>query len=168
MLLLYLSYMLNENSQAQRSHEFIRSLICVHCLSELQERETSISRSLRRRMRSSSVRLFAWAMLWKYHIRRVPILIECETSLRVLKRTKNTRNGAYGDPRRLPTLLASQEGQKEKVEEEEEEEVLCLVHQMSQDLRIKFSLLRVRIKSCLLYTSPSPRDGLLSRMPSSA
>ena len=23
-------------------------------------------------------------------------------------------------------------------------------------------------KSCLLYTSPSPRDGLLSRMPSSA
>ena len=25
-----------------------------------------------------------------------------------------------------------------------------------------------RIKACLLYTSPSPRDGLLSRMPSSA
>ena len=25
-----------------------------------------------------------------------------------------------------------------------------------------------RWKSCLLYTSPSPRDGLLSRMPSSA
>ena len=24
------------------------------------------------------------------------------------------------------------------------------------------------INSCLLYTSPSPRDGLLSRMPSSA
>ena len=24
------------------------------------------------------------------------------------------------------------------------------------------------IKACLLYTSPSPRDGLLSRMPSSA
>ena len=24
------------------------------------------------------------------------------------------------------------------------------------------------LKSCLLYTSPSPRDGLLSRMPSSA
>ena len=24
------------------------------------------------------------------------------------------------------------------------------------------------IKTCLLYTSPSPRDGLLSRMPSSA
>ena len=27
---------------------------------------------------------------------------------------------------------------------------------------------RGRIWSCLLYTSPSPRDGLLSRMPSSA
>ena len=25
-----------------------------------------------------------------------------------------------------------------------------------------------RLESCLLYTSPSPRDGLLSRMPSSA
>ena len=27
---------------------------------------------------------------------------------------------------------------------------------------------QVRIRDCLLYTSPSPRDGLLSRMPSSA
>eukprot|EP01016_Furgasonia_blochmanni_P022152 TRINITY_DN2420_c0_g1_i8.p2 TRINITY_DN2420_c0_g1~~TRINITY_DN2420_c0_g1_i8.p2 ORF type:complete len:116 (+),score=28.01 TRINITY_DN2420_c0_g1_i8:329-676(+) len=26
----------------------------------------------------------------------------------------------------------------------------------------------IRIQTCLLYTSPSPRDGLLSRMPSSA
>ena len=25
-----------------------------------------------------------------------------------------------------------------------------------------------QVKACLLYTSPSPRDGLLSRMPSSA
>ena len=28
--------------------------------------------------------------------------------------------------------------------------------------------LRSAIQACLLYTSPSPRDGLLSRMPSSA
>ena len=28
--------------------------------------------------------------------------------------------------------------------------------------------LNIRKMSCLLYTSPSPRDGLLSRMPSSA
>ena len=27
---------------------------------------------------------------------------------------------------------------------------------------------KLRINICLLYTSPSPRDGLLSRMPSSA
>ena len=26
----------------------------------------------------------------------------------------------------------------------------------------------IELRSCLLYTSPSPRDGLLSRMPSSA
>ena len=31
-----------------------------------------------------------------------------------------------------------------------------------------FLLTDKRFKSCLLYTSPSPRDGLLSRMPSSA
>ena len=29
-------------------------------------------------------------------------------------------------------------------------------------------LMRIRLDACLLYTSPSPRDGLLSRMPSSA
>ena len=27
---------------------------------------------------------------------------------------------------------------------------------------------RIKVYGCLLYTSPSPRDGLLSRMPSSA
>ena len=32
----------------------------------------------------------------------------------------------------------------------------------------KNSLMRKAIDGCLLYTSPSPRDGLLSRMPSSA
>ena len=26
----------------------------------------------------------------------------------------------------------------------------------------------IKVNNCLLYTSPSPRDGLLSRMPSSA
>ena len=31
-----------------------------------------------------------------------------------------------------------------------------------------FGLLGPNISPCLLYTSPSPRDGLLSRMPSSA
>ena len=30
------------------------------------------------------------------------------------------------------------------------------------------SITNYRLSNCLLYTSPSPRDGLLSRMPSSA
>ena len=44
------------------------------------------------------------------------------------------------------------------------------------DARVPKKLISVRfdnetiesLKTCLLYTSPSPRDGLLSRMPSSA
>ena len=35
-------------------------------------------------------------------------------------------------------------------------------------LRVPGSLLMSARSACLLYTSPSPRDGLLSRMPSSA
>ena len=34
--------------------------------------------------------------------------------------------------------------------------------------RIEEGASMIRTKGCLLYTSPSPRDGLLSRMPSSA
>ena len=38
-----------------------------------------------------------------------------------------------------------------------------------RDLRDKYPSFRERSENpCLLYTSPSPRDGLLSRMPSSA
>ena len=37
---------------------------------------------------------------------------------------------------------------------------LVTVHEVSSQLG--------RYRGCLLYTSPSPRDGLLSRMPSSA
>ena len=34
--------------------------------------------------------------------------------------------------------------------------------ELAEELKIEV------LESCLLYTSPSPRDGLLSRMPSSA
>ena len=34
--------------------------------------------------------------------------------------------------------------------------------------RLTFDDLSITFNICLLYTSPSPRDGLLSRMPSSA
>eukprot|EP01016_Furgasonia_blochmanni_P052133 TRINITY_DN8283_c0_g1_i11.p1 TRINITY_DN8283_c0_g1~~TRINITY_DN8283_c0_g1_i11.p1 ORF type:complete len:163 (+),score=26.14 TRINITY_DN8283_c0_g1_i11:73-561(+) len=37
-----------------------------------------------------------------------------------------------------------------------------------QQFRGKFAFIYGHLKNCLLYTSPSPRDGLLSRMPSSA
>ena len=37
-----------------------------------------------------------------------------------------------------------------------------------QSLKLADSVLGQTVSGCLLYTSPSPRDGLLSRMPSSA
>ena len=40
-----------------------------------------------------------------------------------------------------------------------------IVDEFKDNILKKFSTL---VQSCLLYTSPSPRDGLLSRMPSSA
>ena len=47
--------------------------------------------------------------------------------------------------------------------------VLSLVFSLAQDSRYKAELsFVVEDTHCLLYTSPSPRDGLLSRMPSSA
>ena len=42
-----------------------------------------------------------------------------------------------------------------------------IITNYSEAVEIGFSELRV-YDACLLYTSPSPRDGLLSRMPSSA
>ena len=38
----------------------------------------------------------------------------------------------------------------------------------SQYLQLESNANRTRTESCLLYTSPSPRDATLSRMPSSA
>ena len=44
----------------------------------------------------------------------------------------------------------------------------AVVTPMTGWLTARFGRRRVMIWGCLLYTSPSPRDGLLSRMPSSA
>ena len=46
--------------------------------------------------------------------------------------------------------------------------VLTCVPLFAAILRVPFSIIAPVILVCLLYTSPSPRDGLLSRMPSSA
>ena len=46
--------------------------------------------------------------------------------------------------------------------------VLTMVINLIVDVMFKLVDPRVVLKCCLLYTSPSPRDGLLSRMPSSA
>ena len=43
----------------------------------------------------------------------------------------------------------------------------CLTIQMPKELD-HHEAGRLKMEACLLYTSPSPRDGLLSRMPSSA
>ena len=63
---------------------------------------------------------------------------------------------AYGDRPRL--LLRS-------------ESVIPETLSNAEQVRISLqdsSALDAALKGCLLYTSPSPRDGLLSRMPSSA
>ena len=39
---------------------------------------------------------------------------------------------------------------------------------LGTDAEANKPVLETELESCLLYTSPSPRDGLLSRMPSSA
>eukprot|EP01016_Furgasonia_blochmanni_P020485 TRINITY_DN22863_c0_g1_i1.p2 TRINITY_DN22863_c0_g1~~TRINITY_DN22863_c0_g1_i1.p2 ORF type:complete len:115 (-),score=53.42 TRINITY_DN22863_c0_g1_i1:10-330(-) len=45
---------------------------------------------------------------------------------------------------------------------------LSKTHITEADLEDFLPLLQANAIACLLYTSPSPRDGLLSRMPSSA
>ena len=54
-------------------------------------------------------------------------------------------------------LTTSPKKDNEQSGGEEEQKVEPVVSKQAQQL-----------KDCLLYTSPSPRDGLLSRMPSSA
>ena len=44
----------------------------------------------------------------------------------------------------------------------------ALAEELARSVRMSPSAFHLHFKACLLYTSPSPRDGLLSRMPSSA
>ena len=45
--------------------------------------------------------------------------------------------------------------------------IQAILNDMSLEQKVG-QIIMPEINSCLLYTSPSPRDGLLSRMPSSA
>ena len=54
---------------------------------------------------------------------------------------------------------------------EQEQEKSNLISSFPDEIKLLYDELKsqgVEIIACLLYTSPSPRDGLLSRMPSSA
>ena len=45
---------------------------------------------------------------------------------------------------------------------------LARIASSTERIRLGTGILQIGARTCLLYTSPSPRDGLLSRMPSSA
>ena len=71
---------------------------------------------------------------------------------------------------RIPIIISLQYGKKRFGEIQKD--ILDISPKMlSQELKaLEMNKIIVRTvhDSCLLYTSPSPRDGLLSRMPSSA
>ena len=53
-------------------------------------------------------------------------------------------------------------------DEEEKNEAIEVEGSNAIEIDISGETKKEKVKVCLLYTSPSPRDGLLSRMPSSA
>ena len=60
-------------------------------------------------------------------------------------------------------FLRNMQAQKElAIREKKGDEIISRAKKDASDIKYKAR------KDCLLYTSPSPRDGLLSRMPSSA
>ena len=64
----------------------------------------------------------------------------------------------------LPTWsLSSEELEELRKKKKEKEDKIKAKQQAAQSLNTP-----APANTCLLYTSPSPRDGLLSRMPSSA
>ena len=82
--------------------------------------------------------------------------IETEASVRY--ETINGKRVPVITPKCEVTLTNTETGQ----EYMSDAEALADVQNTDTDTKAE------HIRSCLLYTSPSPRDGLLSRMPSSA
>ena len=75
-------------------------------------------------------------------------------------------------PPHQPTNMASVEQQLQQLREIADSQQRQLAEQQRQMEEARQQMEDARqhadLQTCLLYTSPSPRDGLLSRMPSSA
>ena len=72
---------------------------------------------------------------------------------------------------RVPECTLEEEEKQEEEEEEEEEDIQVLAKAKDKDFEAFQANLQQAVlqnTSCLLYTSPSPRDRQKSRMPSSA
>ena len=77
----------------------------------------------------------------------------------------------YSEERLMKVLLAPVISEKATFVAEKNEQVVFLVMPDATKPEIKAAvelLFKVQVESCLLYTSPSPRDKRQSRMPSSA
>ena len=82
----------------------------------------------------------------------------------MLARAKQDTSESPADNVELERLRSQLAAEVEKFDHVSED----LQRIMADDLAAKQSLRDANATICLLYTSPSPRDGLLSRMPSSA
>ena len=94
-------------------------------------------------------------------LRYTPLLLVCE-------RREVARHISRDDARQRPVTIR-------KRITDRLDEILHLIRDiitqftaLLDERREGSTFLMARFRSCLLYTSPSPRDGLLSRMPSSA
>ena len=54
------------------------------------------------------------------------------------------------------------------IEELDNKTIILSMESLENQTKLSISGEQIYFDTCLLYTSPSPRDGLLSRMPSSA
>ena len=73
--------------------------------------------------------------------------------------------------KRLQAQIAKMDGMVNKLKQRDQEIFQKIVVATQQHDTYSSKILSnelVEVRNCLLYTSPSPRDGLLSRMPSSA
>ena len=104
--------------------------------------------------------------------------ISMEKNSSVMETIANTRILGYNNEADRPRVIQLGEAMKRSKANalrsaiyqtgDEDEELKTVKAQMIQTLKQIEEDLITKFVNCLLYTSPSPRDGLLSRMPSSA